>query len=92
MTPQPAQEKPAQDIRGEVLELIGFVLGRPIGKAEHPSRATEPAWDSLKHVELAFLIEDHFGVRFSEKEVAGIEDLAGIVTILEEKLAAQSRH
>jgi len=75
--------RPAAQIRKEVLRLIGLTLGRQIRAQKNPSRSSEPAWDSLKHVELMFLIEDHFGVRFSEAEMARMEDAEQIVRVLE---------
>ena len=80
--------RPAIDIRSEVLRLTGYVLSRPIGQEENLSRSAEPGWDSLKHIELMFLLEDHFGVRFSEQEIAELEDTEGIIRILETRRAS----
>lgn len=94
MASQPAPGYQRGDLRGsalrsEVLRVLEAALRRRIGEGENPSRSSEAAWDSLKHVELVFLIEDHFEVRFSEKQMAEMEDAANIVKILEGKLAAQ---
>jgi acyl carrier protein len=64
---------------------LGFILRRPVGDEENPSRATEPGWDSMKHVELVFLFEDHFGMRFLEQEIAELEDARGIERIIEKR-------
>ena len=72
-------------LRIEVHRLLGFILRRPVGAEENPSRAAEPGWDSLKHVELVFLFEDHFGMRFSEQEIAELEDARGIERIVEKR-------
>jgi acyl carrier protein len=74
-------------LRIEVHRLLSFVLRRPIREDENPSRATEPGWDSLKHVELVFLIEDHFGMRFREPEIAKLDDARQIERLVEEMLA-----
>ena len=75
-----------QDIESEVSRLLGLVLRRPIGDSKTISRATEPAWDSLKHVEIVFLLEDHFQLRFTEQDLEGIQDGAGLVRLVERKL------
>jgi acyl carrier protein len=87
MTPQPAIDLRAIYLRSEVLRLLGYILGRTIGEQENPSRPSEPGWDSLKHIELVFLVEDHFGVRFSERELAEVEDAEQIVQALEKRRA-----
>jgi len=78
-------------LAGKVRELAGAVLQKPIAPGENVSRASESAWDSLKHIELIFLLEDHFGVRFSEQELAEITDLHQMTSALEAKIAAQHR-
>jgi acyl carrier protein len=72
-------------LRSEVHRLLSFILQRPIGDSENPSRASEPGWDSLKHIELVFLLEDHFGICFAEQEVAELEDARGIEQFLEDR-------
>ena len=65
-------------IRGEVLRVVGVVLGRPVdGRAV--SRESEPAWDSLKHVELLFALEDELQLRFDEDELATLVSTDAIV-------------
>lgn len=72
--------------------MLGYILGRPsMGQQANPSRAAEPDWDSMKHIELMFLLEDHFGVRFSEDEMAEMEDTEGILRALELALHRQAR-
>jgi acyl carrier protein len=93
MAPRPAIDLitvylAGSDLRREVLRLVGYILGRTMGERENPSRSAEAGWDSLKHVELMFLLEDHFAVRFSEEEMAELEDADGIAKLLERRRAA----
>jgi acyl carrier protein len=67
---------------------LSQALGRPVGDAENPSRETEARWDSFTHVELVFLLEDHFQLRFEGREIAGLRDAADIVRLVEARLAA----
>jgi acyl carrier protein len=67
----------------EVRRLLGMMLRRNIGDSENPSRATEPAWDSLKHLEIAFLLEDEFDLRLSHQDIGNLSDLEQIVRFVE---------
>jgi len=58
-----------QEIQDAVCEVLGVALeqGRPVNPSF--SREEHPAWDSLKHIEVVFALEDRFGVRFPEAEM-----------------------
>jgi len=74
--------------REAVAELLSITVGRQIGVTEAVERDSEPSWDSLKHVELIFMLEDRFGIRFSEEEMAELHSSDEIVHTIEEKRAA----
>ena len=74
-------------IQAAVVELLSITVGRPIAPTESVTRDSEPNWDSLKHVELILMLEEHFGVRFSEKEMAALRSSDEIVHAIEEKNA-----
>lgn len=76
------------NIRAEVRGLLALILGRPVGDTENPSRADDPGWDSLKHIEMVFLLEDHFQLRFTPEDIAEFRDADGIARLLEARLAA----
>lgn len=76
------------DIQESVAELLTITTGRPIALGETVVRDSEPAWDSLKHVELVFMLEDRFGVQFSEEEMGELRSSDQIVHSIEEKRAA----
>ena len=78
---------PAPDVRAEVRRLLSLALERPVAAAENPSRDADPAWDSLKHIEIVFLLEDHFGVRFTESDLARFENAEQIAGVVEARLA-----
>ena len=69
-------------VGAEVRRLVGMILRRPIEETENPSRRTEAAWDSLKHIEIAFLLEDRFGIRLTERDIASLQDVEQIVKLV----------
>ncbi len=89
MSAQPARgfgNRTNGNLRDEIRGLLELALRRQIADGEDVSRENEPAWDSLKHVELMFLLEDHFDLRFSEKEMAAMDDTAEIARVVGRKV------
>jgi acyl carrier protein len=72
----------------EVRRLLGTVLGRSIDDSENLSRTSEPRWDSLRHVEIIFLLEDYFGIRFTAQDLDALNNVEGIVRTVEARRAA----
>ena len=66
-------------IRRQVADVFSLVLRRRVGPDESVSAEVEPAWDSLKQVELVFAVEDALGVRFDAEELPGLTSLARVV-------------
>jgi acyl carrier protein len=50
--------------------------------------ADVPDWDSVNHVKLVVAIEESFGVEFSNREIAGWENVGDIRRALAAKLSA----
>ena len=75
-------------IQSAVAELLSITLGRQVPQNESVSRDSESTWDSLRHIELILMLEERFGVRFSEEEMAELRDSTKIVHAIEEKSAA----
>lgn len=73
------------EIQRAVAELMSISLGRPVVAAESVTRDSDPTWDSLKHVQLILLLEEHFGVQFSEEEMGALRSSDKIVQAIEEK-------
>jgi len=73
-------------VREGVCEVIGVVLA--LGPAVDPSfcREEQPAWDSLKHIEIIFALEDRFNVRFSEPDMQQMDSIAVITQRINELL------
>ena len=45
-----------------------------------------PGWDSFNHVNLIINIEEEFGVRFSNDEVGGMQNVGNLKTLLVSKI------
>ncbi len=75
-----------QAIRKIAGDSLALVFGRSIGPGENPTRDEEPKWDSLKHVEIVFSLEDAFKVRFDDEELTALDSLDAIVSRLEQHL------
>jgi acyl carrier protein len=74
------------DIEEAVCEVLGVALeqGRPVD----PSfcREEQAAWDSLKHIQVIFALEDRFNVRFSEAEMPELDSVGKITRRVSELL------
>jgi len=66
-----------QQIEQVVLKVISTVLREPVGP--DASRSGLAKWDSLKHVEIMFALEDAFDMVFSEEDLSGLDSVANIV-------------
>lgn len=75
-------------IRAAVADLLSVAVGRRISQDESVARDSEPTWDSLKHIELILMLEEHFGIQFSEEEMVALRNSDQIVHAIEEKNAA----
>jgi acyl carrier protein len=71
-----------------VREVLHIGLGTPLEGIDNPSRDEIGSWDSLAHIEVVFMVEENFGVRFSETEIAAMRSLHDFVKILQDKHAA----
>jgi hypothetical protein len=58
-------------IETDFWRLLGRVLGRKV-EPGHYHRAQLPEWDSLRHVELIFEIEEAFGVAVPPEAIVGL--------------------
>ena len=68
--------------------LLSETLKRSVGDEENVTRADEPAWNSLLHMELVFMIEDEFGIEFEADEIAELASRAQIAARIGELVEA----
>ena len=56
-------------VTSDVCEAIVVVLRKTSPVPKDFSRAGNPEWDSLKHVEIMFALEERFNVQFDETDL-----------------------
>ena len=76
------------DIRPRIREVFATALDRPIGPDENVVQTSEVAWDSVKHIEIIFMIEEALGVTFDPAEFAEMTSLDECVVLASRRLAA----
>ena len=76
------------DVENAVAGCILLVLKVPAGKYAELVRGDVPEWDSLKHMELIFVLEDNFGVQFGEDEFASLDSPGAIARSIRKHRAA----
>jgi len=60
-----------------VLTVLAAVLKCEVNRDS--TRKNTPQWDSLKHIEVIFAIEDELGLQFSEEALAALDSVAHVV-------------
>lgn len=66
-----------QDIESRVIEIVAQALKQPVTR--DTTRESTAAWDSLKHIELVFAIEDELQLRFDEDELEALDSVQAFV-------------
>lgn len=66
-----------QQIEIRVLAALATVLKCEV--VLDSSRNNTYQWDSLKHIEVIFAVEDELGLQFSEEELAELDSVGKIV-------------
>jgi len=77
-----------REIEQIVLGVLEAVLRRPFPPGIDVVRESTEGWDSLKHVEIVFAIEEEAGVEFPESMLAELDRASSFVRAIEELRAA----
>lgn len=69
-----------------VTEVFSRILNRPDLELKlNDSPKTIDGWDSLTHPEIITTIEEQLDIEFDFKELAGIRNVADLVTLIDKK-------
>ena len=71
----------SEAIHSKVLEILRSVL-KETDISGKTVRKETPEWDSLKHLEIVFSMEDAFSVEFSEEEITEINSSMKIAEVV----------
>jgi acyl carrier protein len=70
----------------QLYQIIGNVLGvDPSDLSEESNAQNTPKWDSQRHIEVVFAIENAFHVRFTMPEITTLRKLGDIRQLLHAK-------
>lgn len=70
-----------EDIELLVLSVLATVLKIDVDR--EASTENTPQWDSLKHIEIIFAIEDELDLQFPEDKLSGLDSVDAILDEIE---------
>ncbi|HEX5647914.1 MAG TPA: acyl carrier protein [Nitrospira sp.] len=76
-----------QRVEHTVRTVLTVVLKEPLNSAD-VTRQNTASWDSLKHIEIMFALEDELETQFLEEELAALDSVKKIVDAVLSKHAA----
>jgi acyl carrier protein len=74
------------DVEATVREVMGLLFEPGELHEGNVTRADTPSWDSLKHVELVFAVEDACQVSLEESDLGELDSLDDIVAAVRARL------
>lgn len=75
-----------EQIEAEVVEVLTTILRTEA--TPNASRVDTPQWDSLKHIEFMFALEEALNLQFSEAELSSLDSIEAIVDAVMRRHAA----
>ncbi len=73
----------SEELAGVVAAIVARVLRISPEEVFGARRGEHEAWNSLKHIEIVFQIEEEFEVKFEEDEIAELFDVKSIVAAVD---------
>lgn len=77
-----------QETEKRVTGILAVILKRDFPAGQDATRETTAGWDSLKHIEIMFAVEEEFGIEFSEAELGSLDSVRSIARAVQGKHAA----
>lgn len=76
------------EMKNRVREIMVSVLGIQATLLKDIVREERMEWDSLNHMQLIFMIEDEYKIRFTNEEITKIQTEEQLVLLVSEKTGA----
>lgn len=74
---------PSEELGDVVAAIVARVLQISHAEASRARRGEQEEWNSLKHIEIVFQIEEEFEVQFEEDDIADLFDVKSIVAAVD---------
>jgi acyl carrier protein len=74
------------EIETTVIEVVARLFDVSHDQARVLERGSEDKWTSLMHVELFFALEERFGIRISDDEIAFAESTSDLIDVASRSL------
>jgi acyl carrier protein len=79
-----------KEIKKKVLFVIATILNQKFDLDSEIEAEKFPEWNSLKHIEIIFALEDEFGIQFSEEELATLGSLSTIIDAIHKRMSDEA--
>lgn len=76
------------EIEQVVLRVLSMVLNSKFNPGDNVVRVQVDSWDSLKHIEIIFALEDELNVQFTETELPSLDSSVKIIQAVQKKYAS----
>ena len=80
-----------ESIKNKILEVGKIVFSTNIGELSYLNPDKIKGWDSLKHIEFVFGLEEAFGITFSESEIQLLVDHNILLELVKDKLNQKTK-
>ena len=75
------------EIETTVMSVFSIILKQDFDAGTAITRDDTACWDSLKHMEIFFSLEDELGIEFSDEELSALDSVSKIIDCAEAKHA-----
>lgn len=73
----------SEEVRGAVAAVVARVLRISPDAAARARRGDQEDWNSLKHIEIVFQVEEECDVQFEEDEIGALFDVESIAAAVD---------
>jgi len=71
------------DIEKDLVEICSAVLEHPVEATV--ARANDATWDSLRHMQIIFAVEEKYDLQFTEEEIFRLDSISKFADFLEQR-------